>query len=131
MSSFISTCQLIAANESVILPRHLLASVPRRDLKTAPFGRAPVDNGPYMLTRWDAGQMIELSRNPKYAGVAPRIERVVIKFVPDAVTLVAQLEAGEIDLLESLQASDLAGIKSKRDDVQILETPSRRLSFVA
>jgi len=126
-----SLYQVMDANDGVILPEHLLASVPRRDLKTAPFGRAPVGNGPYMLTRWDAGQMIELSRNPKYAGVAPRIERVVIKFVPDAVTLVAQLEAGEIDLLESLQASDLAGIKSKRDDVQILETPSRRLSFVA
>jgi peptide/nickel transport system substrate-binding protein len=126
-----SLYQLMDANDGVILPEHLLASIPRRDLKTAPFGRAPVGNGPYQLTRWEAGQLIELSRNPKYAGVAPHIERVVIKFVPDAVTLVAQLEAGEIDLLESVQASDLAGIKARRDDVRILETPSRRLSFVA
>jgi peptide/nickel transport system substrate-binding protein len=47
------------------------------------------------------------------------------------VTLVAQLQAGEIDLLESVQASDLAGIRAKRDDVQILGAPSRRMSFVA
>lgn len=126
-----SLYQLMDANDGVILPEHLLGSIPRRDLKSAPFGRAPVGNGPYVLSRWDAGQMIELKLNPKYAGTAPRIERVIIKFVPDAVTLVAELQAGEIDLLESVQASDLAGIKAKRDDVQVLETPSRRLSFVA
>jgi len=122
---------LMDANDGVILPEHLLASIPRQDLKTAPFGRAPVGNGPYVLKRWEAGQYLELARNSSYAGPAPRIERIVIKFVPDAVTLVAQLEAREIDLLESVQAADLAGIKAKRDDVQILETPSRRISFVA
>jgi peptide/nickel transport system substrate-binding protein len=126
-----SIYQLMDANDGVILPSHLLASIPRRELKSAPFGRAPVGNGPYVLSRWDAGQLIELARNPKYAGTPPRVERVVIKFVPDAVTLTAQLQAGEIDLLESVQASDLAGIKARRGDVQILDTPSRRLSFVA
>ncbi|HKW13749.1 MAG TPA: ABC transporter substrate-binding protein, partial [Candidatus Krumholzibacteria bacterium] len=126
-----SLYQLMDANDGVILPGHLLASIARHDLKTAPFGRAPVGNGPYVLSRWDAGQLIELSRNAKYAGTAPRIERVVVKFVPDAVTLVAQLQAGEIDLLESVQAADLAGIKAKRDDVQILDAPSRRMTFVA
>lgn len=122
---------LMDANDGVILPEHLLASIPRRELKTAPFGRAPVGNGPYVLKRWEGGQFIELERSPNYAGPTPRMERILVKFVPDAVTLVAQLQAGEIDLLESVQASDLAGIKAKRDDVQILETPSRRLSFVA
>jgi peptide/nickel transport system substrate-binding protein len=126
-----SLYQVMDANDGVILPEHLLARVPRRELKTSPFGRAPVGNGPYVLQRWEAGQFIELARNEKYAGSAPRIERIVIKFVPDVVTLVAQLQAGEIDLLESVQASDLAGIRAKRDDVQILGAPSRRMSFVA
>src|SRR4029453_12272753 len=104
----------------VILPGHLLASIPRKELKTSPFGRSPVGNGPYVLKNWEGGRSIRPRRNSKYAGSAPRIERIVIKFVPDVVTLVAQLEAGEIDLLESVQASDLAGIRAKRDDMQIL-----------
>jgi peptide/nickel transport system substrate-binding protein len=123
--------QLMDANDGVILPEHALASIPRKDLKAAPFGREPVGNGPYVLKRWEAGQYIELARNPAYAASTPRIERIVIKFVPDAVTLTAQLEAGEIDLLESVQPADLAGIHAQRGDVQILETPSRRMSFVA
>ena len=123
--------QLMDANDGVILPEHLLASIPRAELKAAPFGRAPVGNGEYILKRWESGQYIDLAANPRYFGPAPKIERVLVKFVPDVVTLVSQLKAGEIDLLEAVQASDLAAIRAKRPDVEILDVPSRRLTFIA
>lgn len=123
--------QLMDANDGVILPRHLLAGIPRAGLKTAPFGRAPVGSGEYVLARWEPGQYLELARNPRRAAPAPKIERVLIKFVPDTVTLVSQLSAGEIDLLEAVQTADIATIRSKRDDVELLDVPSRRMAFVA
>jgi peptide/nickel transport system substrate-binding protein len=123
--------QVMDANDGVILPAHLLEKIPRAELKTAPYGRAPVGNGEYVLSRWESGQYIELARNPRHTGPAPAIERVLIKFVPDVVTLVSQLKAGEIDLLESVQAADLASIREKRSDVQVLDVPSRRMTFVA
>jgi peptide/nickel transport system substrate-binding protein len=123
--------QLMDANDGVILPKHLLGAIPRAKLKAAPFGRAPVGNGAYMLKRWEAGQYIDLVLNPRYRGETPRIERVMIKLVPDVVTLVAQLQAGEIDMLEGLNSSDLAGLNEKRGDVAILDVPSRRMNFVA
>jgi peptide/nickel transport system substrate-binding protein len=123
--------QVMDANEGVILPRHLLARIPRREVKTCDFGRAPVGNGPYRVAKWEPAQFIELGRNPAYFGPPARVERVIVKFVPDAVTLVSQLKAGEIDLLESVQAGDLASIREKRPDVVIHEVDSRRMSFVA
>jgi peptide/nickel transport system substrate-binding protein len=123
--------QLMDANDGVILPEHLLASVPRKELKTSDFGRRPVGNAEYVLERWEAGQYIELARNPRYAGDSPRIERVLIKFVPDVVTQTAPLQAGEIDQLEAVQAGDLASIRAKRTAVKIIDVPSRRMSFVA
>ncbi len=123
--------QVMDANDGVILPKHLLASIPRRDLKTSPFGRAPVGNGPYRLARWESGQYLELVANETYFGRKPRVERVVFKIVPDAVTLVLQLKAGEIDLLESVQTGDLVSIREARPDVVIHTVPSRRLSFIA
>lgn len=127
--------QVMDANDGVILPKHVLGGMPRAEIKTAAFGRAPVGNGPYLLTKWESGQYIELSSNPTYfesvAGRAPRVKRVVFKFVPDAVTLVAQLKAGEIDLLEAVQPGDLASIKQSRPDVAVETVPSRRMSFVA
>jgi peptide/nickel transport system substrate-binding protein len=123
--------QLMDANDGVILPRHLLGSLPRREVKSSGFGRAPVGSGPYRVAKWEPGQYLDLARNPAYFGAPPRVERVVVKFVPDAVTLVSQLKAGEIDLLESVQTDDLASIREKRPDVVIHEVASRRMSFVA
>jgi peptide/nickel transport system substrate-binding protein len=125
--------QLMDANDGVILPKHVLGAIPRAEVKTSPFGRAPVGNGPYRLARWESGQYIELASNPGYFGDsgAPRVERVVFKFVPDAVTLVSQLKAGEIDLLESVQPGDLASVERSRPDVVVHTVPSRRLSFIA
>jgi peptide/nickel transport system substrate-binding protein len=127
--------QIMDANDGVILPKHLLGSVARADIKAAPFGRGPVGNGPYVLTRWEAGQYLELTSNPRYFASAPerepRVRRVVFKFVPDAVTLVSQLEANEIDLLESVQPGDLASIRKRRPDVEVHTVPSRRMSFIA
>lgn len=127
--------QVMDANDGAILPKHILGSVPRAEIKAAPFGRAPVGNGPYALSRWESGQYLELATNPRYFGAAggrePRVKRVVFKFVPDAVTLVAQLKAGEIDLLEAVQPGDLASIRHSRRDVVVETVPSRRMSFIA
>ncbi len=123
--------QLMDANDGVVVPEHVPAKVPRADLKGAPFGRAPVGDGPYVVSKWESGQYLELSANPKYFDRAPRVGRVVFKFVPDAVTLVAQLKAGEIDLLESVQPGDLASIRQGRPDVAVATVPSRRMSFIA
>jgi len=125
--------QLMDANDGVILPQHILGSVARKEIKTAPFGRAPVGNGPYLLSRWESGQYLELKSNPRYfeAGSEPRVHRVVFKFVPDAVTLVAQLKAGEIDLLEAVQPGDLGAIRQSRSDAVVQTVPARRMSFIA
>ena len=121
---------LMDANDGVILPKHILATVPRSELKEAAFGRAPVGNGPYRVARWESGQYLELEANPGWFGSPPAVGRVIFKFVPDAVTLVAQLKAGEIDLLESVQAGDLASIRASRPDAAIHTIPSRRMSFI-
>jgi peptide/nickel transport system substrate-binding protein len=123
--------QVMDANDGPILPRHLLASVPRAEVKSSPFGRAPVGNGPYRIARWESGQYIELSPNPHYFGRKPRVERVLFKVVPDAVTLVMQLKASEIDVLEAVQTGDLASIREARPHAEIYTVPSRRMSFIA
>jgi peptide/nickel transport system substrate-binding protein len=84
-----------------------------------------------VVARWESEQYIELASNPRYFGGAPRVERVVFKFVPDAVTLVSQLKAGEVDLLESVQPGDLDPIRKRRPDVVVHTVPSRRMSFIA
>jgi peptide/nickel transport system substrate-binding protein len=123
--------QLMDANDGVILPKHALARVPRAQLKEAPFGRSPIGNGPYRVARWETGQYLEFDANPHWYGDGPVVYPVVIKFVPDTVTLTAQMRNGEIDMLQYLQPADVAAIRESRADVEIFDVDARRIAFVA
>jgi peptide/nickel transport system substrate-binding protein len=122
---------LADANGGVILPRHLLAEVPRAALRTHSFGRAPVGNGPYRLARWEPGQFIELAANDAYYENPPAVDRVIFKFVPDMVALITQLKKGEIDLLESVPSDLQKTLREEYPHIEFYRYPSRRLDFVS
>lgn len=119
------------ANSGVILPRHLLADVPRAELRTHEFGRNPVGNGPYRLVRWEPGQYIELGASDTYYEGVPAVDRVVFKFVPDMVALITQLKKGEIDMLESVPADLQETLRAEYPQVEFYRYPSRRSDFVS
>ena len=54
--------QLMDANDGVIVPKHVLGTVPRDSISTHAFGRAPVGNGPYKLSRWPSCQVTSSRR---------------------------------------------------------------------
>jgi peptide/nickel transport system substrate-binding protein len=62
-----------------------------------PTANKPIGTGPYKFGAWDRGQSIRLDRNPNYwqPGL-PYLDRVVARFIPDASTRSAALEAGEV-----------------------------------
>ncbi len=124
--------QLMDANDGVILPKHVLESIPRGEIRTAPLGREPVGNGPFKLARWVSEQYIELERNPLYFEKdRPYLASVVFRIVPDMTTLVTQLKSGEIDCLESIPTDAVAEIKSGYPDVEIISYRSRHHNFVS
>lgn len=124
--------QLMDANDGVLLPRHILESVPREQIRTSEFGRRPVGNGPFRLARWESDQFIELEPNPLYYETAlPRLASVVFRIVPDMMTLVTQLESGEIDCLESLPVDVVSDIERNHPDIEVFTYLSRHHVFVA
>lgn len=122
--------QLMDANDGVILPRHILESVPRDELATDAFSRAPTGNGPYRFVRWVPGQFLELAANNDYYEGPPVVRKVIYRFVPDMVTLVTQLKKGEIDVLESVPP-DQAKQFVDNVSVQLFTYPSRRMNYIA
>src|SRR5213083_3431725 len=49
-----------------ILPAHLLRTIPRDQWRSAPFGRAPVGDGPYRFVAWKAGESLELAADSTF-----------------------------------------------------------------
>jgi peptide/nickel transport system substrate-binding protein len=95
-----------------ILPRHKLESaLTDGTLRTAwATTTAPselVGSGPFILTAYEPGQRVVLSRNPRYwrqdedgTGL-PYLDRIVLEIVPEQNAGMVRLEAGSLDMLQS------------------------------
>ena len=83
-----------------ILPAHLLDTVPRDRLRQASWNEHPVGNGPFRFVRHEPNRRWVFARNPDFPaslGGPPRIDRLVIAVVDEAMTKLAALVDGELD----------------------------------
>jgi peptide/nickel transport system substrate-binding protein len=107
-----------------ILPRHILGEVPAADLKGHRWFRAPVGLGPFVFKEWVPGSHIVLARNPGYWKPGrPYLDRVIYKIVPDANSLLNQLETGDVDTRVRLP-NEQVDVVRKLPNLTLVATPS-------
>lgn len=114
-----------------ILPRHVLDSIPRNRLAAHPTGRSPVGSGPYRFVRWRASEFVELEADSTYFGGRPGVRRIIWRFHPDPTTLVPQLLAGEIDVVEFLGSPTNAERVEQAPGLEVVEYPSLAYIYIA
>lgn len=61
--------------------------------------KQPVGTGPWMLSDYKTDEYAEFTRNPNYWGEQPKVDKIVIKIIPDGETRVFAFEKGELDLI--------------------------------
>ncbi len=82
-------------------------------------GFNPVGTGPFKFKEWVRGSEISLERNPDWTWGSPMfnlegpslIEELVFRFIPEAQTRMATLEAGEVDFVDLLPFQDVARVR--------------------
>jgi peptide/nickel transport system substrate-binding protein len=83
-------------------PRHLMEEAYRADketfLNSSRFGNEFVGLGPYRLMKWEPSSHMEMERFDRYFLGRPPLDKVVMRFVFDQNTLIANMLAGVIDL---------------------------------
>lgn len=70
------------------------------------FAQAPVGTGPFKFVSWEKGREVILERNPDYRWApgfaankgSSKVAKIVHRFIPNAATRVAALEAGEVQI---------------------------------
>ncbi|XEC94212.1 nickel ABC transporter substrate-binding protein [Paenibacillus tarimensis] len=70
---------------------------------------APIGTGPWILTDYQEDNYAEFSRNENYWGEKPKLDKVIVKVIPDSQARIMALEKGDIDLI--FGSSQLAPIE--------------------
>jgi peptide/nickel transport system substrate-binding protein len=79
-----------------VLPKHLLDKLP--NINNAPYNSLPVGIGPFKYESWERGEQIVMVANPLYFRGRPKLDKIVMKLIPDRNTMLSQVQAHEIDM---------------------------------
>ncbi|WP_457029817.1 ABC transporter substrate-binding protein [Kitasatospora sp. P5_F3] len=85
---------------------------------SAKFSQHPVGTGPFAFSSYTEGQQIELVANKTYWRGAPKLDKLVVKPIPDAAARTAALRSGGVNWIEYPNPDDLDSLKA--DGVQVL-----------
>lgn len=113
-----------------ILPEHVLGDA-ENPLTVASFNKqAPVGTGAFRVAEFVPGSYVRLERNPDYWEGEPKVASIVFSIVPDPNTQLAQILAGELDMVTVSNPALLAGV-GNNPNLEILEQSQNVYYFVA
>ncbi|MGH2471618.1 MAG: peptide ABC transporter substrate-binding protein [Candidatus Limnocylindria bacterium] len=111
-----------AASTTVpLLPSHILGDVPYAELSRQTFNFNPVGTGPFRVAEVDARQVM-LLRNDDFYRTRPErdrpfLDKVILRFYPDATAALLALSRGEVDGVGGLSSEDAERARSLKKAV--------------
>jgi peptide/nickel transport system substrate-binding protein len=82
-----------------ILPSHIYSKVAVVDMEKDATARKPVGTGPFKFVEWKSQEQFVADAFDGYWGGRPKMDRFVIRVVPDATTLPSLIKTGAIDAM--------------------------------
>ncbi|MGY6548971.1 MAG: ABC transporter substrate-binding protein [Roseinatronobacter sp.] len=92
-------------------------------------GTAAIGTGAFRQVSYSPGERLQLERNPDYWGDAPDFADVTIRFLENAASRVASLQAGEVDFIDAVPPNDLERLRVM-DGVTVIAEPSARIIYM-
>ena len=76
------------------------------------FVRKPIGTGPYVMSAWNPGQNIVLTRRDNYWGKEPAVTKATYVFRPDDAVRAAMVPTGEADIVPLISQNDATNPKT-------------------
>lgn len=96
------------------------------------YGRAPVGTGPYKAVEVVPGKRLVMEKNENYFGGGkgqPHIGKVVMRFIPEANTQIAELLSGNADLIWRLSKEQGENL-GRRSGVDVIAGETMRVGYL-
>ncbi|HKY32402.1 MAG TPA: ABC transporter substrate-binding protein [Candidatus Polarisedimenticolia bacterium] len=122
--------QLMDVVDGNILPAAVFSAIPFAEWPARSFREAPSPSGPFRLKRYEPRSIIELERNPGYhVQGRPRLETVVFRVIPDENTLLNELLAGGIDMMENVPARAVQQVE-RSPRLRVVRSPDLSYTYI-
>lgn len=96
---------------------------------TGTFGSEhPIGTGPFKFESWTRGDRVVLVRNDDYWGEPAKLERLIIRSIPDGPARRQALEAGDIDGYDLVDPADRDALQAA--GFQIIERPAFNVGYL-
>jgi peptide/nickel transport system substrate-binding protein len=119
----------LANSGAAIVNPAVMAQEKDGDLAQGWLSANTAGSGAFQLSAWEKGQSITLVPNPNYAGDAPALKTVEVRIIPDASARRLALEAGDIDIAESLPVDQTEAIAAA-EGVKVETYPSLLVTYL-
>jgi len=121
---------LMDANEGLILPSHAWKDIPFSAWSSTAWLDHVLGAGPFLPLGHTPQQEITLGANPDYRlGSVAHINRVVWRIVPDQLSLMTQLLAGDFDFVNSLPPEDAQRVQAN-PGLELVDIPHRGYTHI-
>jgi len=94
------------------------------------FNENPVGTGPFVFKEWKRNERITIVKNENYwqEGL-PKLDSVIFRSIPENSARLNALSAGEVDLIDGVNFSDVPVIKGNTA-LQVFNRPSMNIGYV-
>lgn len=122
----ISTQPSAAVLATIARGSWMIPPVYHQEVGPEEFGQRPIGTGPFTFGEWVKDDRIVLDANPNYWEGAPGVAQVIFRPLPEPVSRIAALEAGDVDLIVDLSLPDVDRVEES-DDLAVSLVDGTRL----
>jgi peptide/nickel transport system substrate-binding protein len=119
-----------AASQMLILPAHLLASVPRDSLRVVATRTPPVGSGRFQLAAWERGSRFELRAVEGHYRGRANPDRLIWTITPEYQSAVVRLLGGEADVFPNVRPESVT-LLTAGEKFRIVSLPGMDYVFMA
>ncbi len=88
------------------------------------FGENLIGTGPFKFVQWTHDEQVVLEANPTYFEGAPKVEKLVLKIIPDDTVRFLELKQGGVDLVQNAIPPDMVPVAETMENLKVVEKES-------
>ncbi|MFZ0610623.1 MAG: ABC transporter substrate-binding protein [Desulfobacterales bacterium] len=94
------------------------------------IGQHPVGTGPFTFSKWVRDDQIVMEKNPDYWGDKAKVDRIILKSIPEPSARLMALQSGAVDIADDLDPDSIRLVEANAE-LAVMKRPSVNVGYLA